>query len=276
MTHLALPEEWTFRGVDLSTYAYLVRSAELADAFPPLRGENIVVPAVDGTRWASKRPGSRRIPLAIWVLPTDASGVVSSPTGREQARANLDALYRLLADRTQGTLVRKMPDGSTRSGLAEVVAVDSIEDRHNHELVGLVADFELADPYLYGANVVDAARAIPASPTSFSLVHPGTVRTNRIVFDFLGPISNPKIENLTIDPTGLFYVEALVSVAAGEHLIVDCGAWTALNDGDQAIGSIRHSGAFEFFRLVPGANSIRVTATSPGGTLTTTFAPPFI
>lgn len=275
MTHLALSEEWTFRGVDLSTYAYLVRRAD-PEGLPRLRGDNVVVPSLDGERWAAKRPGAKRIPLTILVLPTAASGLVVEPSEIRQARVNLDALLAILADRTQGALVRKMPDGSTRSGLAEVVEIDNVEDRHDHQLIGLAVDFELADPYLYGANVVDAARSIPASPTTFALSNPGTVRTSRIAFDFVGPIANPKIENLTIDAGGSYFLEVLVSVAAGEHLVVDCSAFTALNDGDQAIGSVRHSGSFELFRLLPGSNSLRVTATSPGGTLTTTFAPPYL
>jgi len=275
MTHLALPEEWSFRGVDLSTFAYAVKSAD-AEGLPNLRGNNVVVPSVDGERFARKRPGAKRIPLAMWVFPTAADGTVVEPTEREQARANLDALLAILGDRSQGTLVRTMPDGSTRSALAEVVDIGSVQDQHDHQLIGLVADFELADPYLYGADVIDAARAIPASPTDFALINPGSASGNRLVLDFTGPIANPRIANLTLDPGGSFYVECLVTVAPGAHLVIDCGAWTADNAGVNAIGSIRHSGAFEFLRLAPGSNSLRVTATSPGGTLTTTFTPPYI
>ena len=93
---------------------------------------------------------------------------------------------------------------------------------------------------------------------------------------FTGPISNPRLTNLTIDAGASFYVEALVTVASAKVLVIDCGAFTAANDGVNAIGSLRHSGAFEFFRLQPGANSLRVTATSPGGSLAIAYSPPYI
>ena len=60
-----------------------------------------------------------------------------------------------------------------------------------------------------------------------------------------------------------------------QHLIVDCRTFTALNNGVQAIGSIRHSGDFRWMILEPGSNTISVTATSPGGTLTTTVDIPY-
>jgi len=104
----------------------------------------------------------------------------------------------------------------------------------------------------------------------------GTVPAEKMVLDFLGPISNPRLANLTLDAGGAWYVEGLVTVAAGEHLLIDTGLWTATNGGLEAIGSIRHSGAFVFFRLAPGPNSLRVTATSPGGSLTITYSSAYI
>lgn len=274
MTHLALVEEWTVDGTDLSTWAVLVRSATGADSFPDLRGDDEAVPGVRGRRYRAKVEDSRRISLALFVAPADASDVLVEPTEREQARANLDALVRIFAVRRLVTLGRKMPDGSTRTALAEVVSADPTK-RYGGSAFGLVVDFQLADPFFYG-DEISSTTATPASPTDFSIDNVGTVVADRLVLDFLGPISNPRLANLTLDPAGLSYVEALVTVAAGEHLLIDTGRWTALNDGDEAIGSIRHSGAFVFFRLAPGPNSLRVTASSPGGSLTVTFDPPYI
>ena len=100
--------------------------------------------------------------------------------------------------------------------------------------------------------------------------------THRLVLTFTGPIANPKLINLTIDGGAMFYVETLVTVASGKLLVIDCSAFTAANDGVNAIGSVRHSGAFEFFRLQPGVNSLRVTSTSPGGSLAIAYSPPYI
>jgi len=343
MTNLAMPERWRFRGVDLSTYAVLVRKVDGVDELPDLRGENRVVPAITGRRWARKRMDQKRLTLALWVQSMNASGTMdpgtptawasahayllgvrvmgsgggathsyeatvagtsagsapSWPTGGgtvvdggvtwtdrgvyaatpltnvRQVRANLDALWAVFGDRTAGALVRVMPDGSERTATAEVVAVGSIEDGYAGEALGLTVDFLLADPYFYGA-AVNPSQAIAASPTNFTLTNAGSTSTHRQVLTFTGPISNPRLANLTIDAGAGFFVEALVTVASAKLLVIDCGAWTALNDGVNAIGSIRHSGAFEFFRLEPGANSLRVTATSPGGSLAIAYSPSFL
>ena len=275
MTNLAMPERWRFTTVDLSTYAVLVRKVDGVDELPDLRGENRVVPAITGRRWARKRMDQKRLTLAVWVTSANAGGTLTEPTNARQVRANLDSLHALFSGRTAGALVRVMPDGSERTANAEVVAVGNIEDGYAGEAIGLTVDFLLADPVFYGA-AVNPSQAIAASPTNFNLTNPGSTSTHRPVLTFTGPIANPRLINLTIDAGGSFYVEALVTVASAKLLVIDCGAFTAANDGVNAIGSIRHSGAFEFFRLEPGANSLRVTATSPGGSLGIAYSPPYI
>lgn len=274
MTTLALPERWRFRGVDLSTYAVLVRQVDGVDEAPPLRGENLVVPAITGRRFARKRADQRRLSLALWVQSMNADGGLTAATNERQVRANLDALWAVFADRTAAALVRVMPDGSERTATAEVVDVGNIEDEFAKQAVGLVVDFLLPDPWFYGAAAT-SSQAIAGSPTNFSVTNPGTVATHRVIATVTGPIANPRLANLSIDAGGAFYVEALVTVAAGKQLVIDGGAWTATNDGANAIGSVRHSGAFEFFRLLPGANSLRVTSTSPGGSVELAYSPPY-
>lgn len=275
MTTLAMPERWRFKTVDLSTYAVLVRQVDGVDEFPALRGENVLVPSIAGRRFSRKRHDQRRVTLALWVQPTDASGTLTESTNARQARANLDSLYALFGARTTGALVRVMPDGSERTATAEVASVGNIEDEFGHEAIGLTVDFLLADPYFYGSPAT-LTQAIAASPTSFALTNPGTVANHRTVLTFTGPISNPRLSNLTIDAGGGMYVEVLVTVASAKLLVIDCGAWTATNDGVNAIGSTLHSGAFEFFRLEPGANSLRVNATTPGGSLAVAYSPAYL
>ena len=109
-----------------------------------------------------------------------------------------------------------MPDASERTASAEVAAVTDIEDEFGHEAIGLVPDFELADPHFYGAAVTET-QAIAASPTDVTITNAGSAATNRLVLTFTGPITNPRLANLTLDAAGGFYVEALVSVAAGDR-----------------------------------------------------------
>lgn len=272
MTTLAISaDRWTFGGLDLSSYAYLVSVVTGADEFPKLRGEDAPFTGLPGRRPLGKLADSRRLALGLSVTPLSAAGTLVEPTNRRQARKNLDELYAVLGKRAQQALVRYLPDASSRTAMAEVIDVSAFTDPYSGELFGLVVDFALADPYLYGADVV-VAGATPASPTDLSLTHPGTVRGGKLVLDFTGPIADPRVTNVGNGQ----YVEALVAVAATKHLLIDVAAFTALNDGANAIGSIRHSGAYRFLELDPGTQTLRVSATTPGGSLSVTFSPPYL
>ncbi|HEY5276116.1 MAG TPA: hypothetical protein VIK38_06205, partial [Coriobacteriia bacterium] len=66
------------------------------------------------------------------------------------------------------------------------------------------------------------------------------------------------------------------TVASAKHLLIDVASFTALNDGANAIGSIRHSGSVRFLEVDPGSQILRVTSTTPGGSLTVTFSPGYL
>ena len=272
MTTLTIAaDRWSFGGTDLSSYAYLLASGTDLEDLPPLRGEDVAVPYLPGRRYAAKLPDARRLSLALLVTDQAPGGGLTLPDGRQEAQSNLDGLRRLLAKPGLQSLVHTLPDGTSRTAQAECLGLAVGDWSGRREGVVAVADFMLADPYFYGTPVVDSARAIAASPTAFSLTHPGSARTNKVAFDFTGPIANPRVTNVT---NGI-YVECLVTVATGEHLVVDSDLFTAANNGVSSIGSVRHSGDFRWMILVPGANSLSVTATTPGGTLTTTASLPY-
>jgi hypothetical protein len=272
VTTLAIQaDRWTFDSTDLSTYAVLVRDIGDAEDLPALRGDDVAVPYLPGRIWTPKLPDSKRLSLALLIRDEDAAGALTEPTPQRQAQVNLDALRTLFARPGRRSLVHILPDGTSRTAEAECVSFQVSESRGRRQAFLAVVDFLLADPFFYGADVVDAARSIPASPTDFTFIHPGTVRTNKVTFDFTGPIANPRITQQT---TGI-YVECLVTVGAGLHLVIDCERFTATNDGLNAVGSIRHSGDFRWMLIEPGSQTLRVTATSPGGTLTTTAAAPY-
>lgn len=273
MTTLAMPERWTFGGVDLSSYAIRLSALNDIDTLPDLRGEDVAIPQRIGRYPVGKQFDGRRQGLALWIGHQPADGVeVVAPAA--QARANLDALVRVLSRRSRQALTRYMPDGTTRTAMAEVVSMQVPDYPVANEAMPLVVDFYLADPWYYGAQV-SPVQAIAASPTDFIVTNAGSVDAGRLVIDFLGPLSNPRLANLTIDPSGAYYVEGLVTVPAATHLIIDVALATALNNAVNAIGSIRHSGGVEFFRLVPGANSLRATTGTLGGSVTITYSPPY-
>lgn len=272
MTTLAVQaDRWTFRGTDLSSYAVLVRAIDGAEDLPVLRGSNIPVPNLPGQMYAPKLPDTKRLALALHVTNMNASGGLTAASQLRQAQANLEELRKLFSIPGRGALVHVLPDGSSRTAQAEAVRFQSVDPEYGRHAFGAIVDFELADPYFYGTNTVVGPTSIAASPTDQAFTNPGEQRTNRIILDFVGPISNPRVTQTT---TGI-YVECLVTVASAKHLLIDCGLFTATNDGVNAIGSIRHSGDFRWMIVEPGAQTLRVTSTAPGGTLTTTAVAPY-
>ena len=109
---------------------------------------------------------------------------------------------------------------------------------------------------------------------TLNVTNPGTALAEKLTLDFLGPIANPTITNMTNGTS----VTINATVAGTKHLIVDTGAFTALNDGTNVIGSVAHSGATPFLTLNPGLNALQISgAACTGATLVTvSFAPPWV
>jgi hypothetical protein len=215
---------------------------------------------VPGQLFVPKIADSRRIALAILATDTRSAAVSTY----------LDTLARLFSPRTQGDLVLTHPDGTTRTAKAEAIAWTPGDLTMIHAIYAGVVDFHLADPYFYGAEV-DNTQAFTATPTAMTVTNSGTAEgpgpQGQLILDYVGTgtIVNPRFTNST---TGA-WVEVDVTVAAGKHLIVDCVAITALNDGVNVIGNVTHSGQLQLMSLVPGANTIAVTAVpTPSGSLT--------
>lgn len=255
---------WSFRGHLLNRPEMRVRQMTGLLGLPPMRGEDFLTMGLTGRLFVPKIPDARRIGLEL--LLTDA-------IYRGQIPAMLDELAGIFADRAQGDLVHYHPDGTIRTAQAEVAAWQPADSKANIGALYLgIADFSLAYPWFLGASQ-STTGMVPSSPTSFDVVNPGSVQATQIVLDYLGPIANPVLTNNT---NGVA-VTCNVTVAAGTHLLIDCGAFTATNDAANAIASILHSGSLAFMALEPGTNSLTVTGTGMTGatSLTATFAPPY-
>lgn len=283
MTTLALPERLRFGGTtpptgsyDLSSYATVVTNLGGFDDLPALRGANPALTGLHGAQFLAKLFDSRKPAAGLLVLPTAADGSTHGSGDKVGARANLDALYAILGKRRElQVLSRLMPDGSTRWGMAEVWSVAGFQSQVGGRVFALLATWEMPDPMWYGEAVVDSSRTVSSSPTTFSLSNAGTQPTRRLLFDFLGPINNPKITNTT---TGYWIELPGVSVAGTKHLIIDPYAFTALNDGIDVAGAIAHAGGPELLLFDGGSNSLTVTGSGLSGAtrLTTTVYPAYL
>lgn len=256
----------TFRGVDLqrADFSLFLEIVEGLSRGVETRGGDWTVGGRPGRLALGQVPDRLVVGLQGWVQGTDKANY-------RELRRELDLLMR--PSLPPGPLVATTEDGVVLTTMARGVNPPIQEGDGDARTREITVDLEAVDPpYWLGVAVADAARAIAASPTDFTMVHPGTERSHRFVATFVGPIDNPRITNLSTDT----YVEVLVSVAAGETLVIDGEAFTAEVDGDSVIGSVRHSGARQWLLFDPGDNDLRVTATTPGGTLTTTFDPVYL
>lgn len=230
---------------------------------PSLRGDDVPHPGLPGRR-ARNRIGD--------VLPLELTGWMKEPSLSDfaVARRYLAGLFR--PSKGLRPLEATLEDGTVISIPARVTP-DGIEYGTEPSATRTVnVALEATDPpYWRGAEVVHV-QAFGASPTDFALAVPGNERTHEVTFEIAGPVTNPRVTNLDSD----IYVEALVTVAAGEILVIDGQAFTALLEGVTAIGSIRHSGSRQWMLLEPGTNSMRLTATTPGGTVTSRFRPVYL
>lgn len=268
-------ERHVVAGVELTTPRYQLRTVTGLDQHPERRGGDITVPNIPGERYSPREDQGRLIAYGLSITNRDAEG--DTPADETAADAvyldNLEELQAALADPHTPIVLQRIRIGDGRTLTAQASTgwlqeLGEIADRV--EKSGIVR-VQLADPYWYGAEIV-AGGAIAASPTDFELEHPGTAYGHKLVLDFTGPITNPRV----LDVETGYYVEALVDVPAGDHLIIDTEAFTVQLEGVQAIGSMRHSGGFAWQRIQPGTNTLRVTATAAGGSLAAAFRPPYI
>lgn len=266
-----MAELYSFGSVDLGMLGLRITSLDGPKAIPPLRGKNIPIASAPGQLWTPHQPDSRRYALGLTLNDPGDGGFL--------LRQNLKLLAKAFAAPGLQALVRHDSDGVTATAQAQCVAWDPKDVSQVAVVYQATADFELPDPYFYASdsagNLAPLAVgpvSIPASPTTVDVVSPADVRGHHVVFTFTGPISNPRITN----PSNGIWVEVDVTVGAGKLLVIDCGAWTATNDGVNAIGSVRHSGAFPWMFLEPGDNPLSVTSSSPGGSLSLTFDSPYL
>lgn len=271
MTDLDATLKITVDGTKLYTLAYAPADGSTIDILPDFRGEDSPLPGVHGRQYLDKLRDGRMWQMPLYVLPDDASGTQTG-TADQQVRTNLDALLALLGASGQRLVQRVMPNGDTRWCYAET-SVEQVNDvAGDGGLVTLIATFDMADPLWYGTAVVDTARSFASSPTSFSMSVPGTARTRRVAFNVVGPNTGVRITNNT---TGEFVEYTAGVLASAKHLILDAYEWTAENDGTDVQAALTHGIHVAFMEADPGSNSFTVTASSAGGTITTTITPAY-
>lgn len=128
--------------------------------------------------------------------------------------------------------------------------------------------------YTFGQSAV--IQTVNTSPLEFIVTNSGNARVMSGLIEFDGPITNPTVRNLR--NRHQFSWEGVL--AAGDRFTLNIGAFDAKKNGapgewlNITIGTER--GQLLPMVLEPGANTLRVTSTSPNCTLRFYFAPAWI
>lgn len=253
---------WTFGGRQLKDFGTITLLNDYLD-IAEKRGDDILVPLVDGRVFAVKYFEQRTIDFGIIVVCESI----------EILEGVLDDMKLLFGKRTQQTLSGTFWDGTTRAASAEVVGSLGIS-RPRPSAARMTVSFRLTDPFLRSTTKVSDTQTINASPKNYSLNNPGTADERRAIITLTGPLSSTKITNTA---NGVWVLYNAV-ITAGHYVIIDCGLFTAKYDGvTNVLSALYHSGDTSFMVLLPGDNPLSVTdLTATTGTVKIEFYPPYL
>lgn len=275
-------EWWDINGTSLNQHGWnIVTVGGARYDLPTRRGDNMVFAYRPGSVHRAKLPDARTITLVMWVAGVEPSSGTNYDNAILRWNDNWDFLRRSVwrADGSQLDLTRRW--NLTVSGtptLVTATAKAEIADAMEPTMTGRTrADFAmtflLADPYFYGTTVTETC----VLSTPKSVVNPGHdfAMHNNVTVTLTGPLTNPRLTNTTATPD--VWVQYTGSIPTGDTVVLTVGTFVAVtNHGVNVINNISHSGARFWMGLLPGTNSLTLTATAGTGSATVAFQPPYV
>lgn len=221
--------------------------------------------------------GSERAPREREIISRKAILHRSTPALLQAAYNELRAMRGV-----RSNLYMTQPDGSVYWTTARLLKIVSPSGPDNIRHLELTMTFELIEPVWHGERtgsgwVLDAGEVLDAgltldesdgvtvlntSPKNVTVINGGnaTVKNAVITVTAVGT----DITSLIIAKSGETQLVYSGTIAVGESLVIDCGAWSVENDGadDYANFDLGASHAIEeWLHLDPGSNTITVTRT---------------
>lgn len=240
---------FTAAGQSLRTPAWEIMSVDGWDEYPAWRGDNVEVSGKHGITVNSRRfANSRSLTIPMVVFPYNLSG--AQPSSPEvHLQANVDTLLGLLyGSHSLLTIVRTMPDGTTRTIQGEVVQAIKITGGSGR-VRELSLQFDCPYPFWHGAAISDLGNS-----GTFTVTNGGNAPVGDAVFTFSG------IATLTHDDTGDSF-----EITAGANTIVDAGERTIQRASSDVDEDFELGSSGYWIELLPGVNNFTLTGAGTVG-----------
>jgi hypothetical protein len=257
---------WDVDGVSLQTYAYNIQTwGGDAQAPPPLRGDDVLVPHQVGRTWTPRVPDSRTITFGMWVVGANKDGSIpESGISRQLFERNWAMLRKLLwTPRRQVKLTKRFRvPGSSKVHTASAMA--QFSGGLNPAMTGrtraqFTVDLLLSDPYFYGDEL--EIEIDPQEPVQeFEVL--GDDRTTAVSTEVTGLTKRLRVTNSTDEQNPVWF-EYSRALDRGQKALIDSQMFTATHDTEGAStpssGNVYHEGSDHWMELEPGLVKLGVS-----------------
>lgn len=296
---------WDVDGVSLQTYAFNITTlGGDRSAPPPVRGADLKVPYMIGTKYVPRVPDARTITLGMWVQGSQEDG--SAPT-EEHAKRTFDRNWRKLRQllwrpRKQFTLTKrfwlldadlvaagvdtsalpKEGDWTLYSASAQATYVGGLNPTMQGQAHGVfTVDLLLSDPFFYSDEItipfsMATGGSNPGPDRTVEIL--GDDRTMSIEIDFEGPLTSAQILNDSEATTP--FVKYAAVIADGETATVRVLPFNATHYPTgtpyKASGNVQHKGDLYWLYVEPGTTLLKLSAQSGTGVANLRYRPAWI
>ena len=186
-------------------------------------------------------------------------------TSAANFRTALNAIKAKIGKR--GVLWRQWDDGTEEWCIARLTGESSSRTPGNILDLPVDLTFTMVSPVWYGKTINTVSGSFAGASATLSLPNDGNAPVANAVITLTSPASAPAtITSLVVSKSGQTYFTWSGSLAAGQSLVIDCGAKSVKRAGINAyalVFSTSHT-ISDWLRLDPGANSVTFTVSPLG------------
>ena len=257
--------KWSYRGTALEDLGIVTLVSDSL-MMPERRGDNVLIPFLDGRVHVEKQFEQRNMTLGL-EISEDSLSILEG---------KIDVVKALLGRRSLGSLVQTLEDLTTRSLQAEYTGDLNLR-RVSPLCVRMLLEFIAPDPFFRGTTLFSNTTVINASPKAYTVTNSGTADERNPTIVLKGPLQNTVITNST-NGCVLTYAGTIASPRVVTITKSSTGEYTVTDDlGTNLIGNVTHEGDAALFVLDSGSNSISVVdATHTTGSVKFEFYPPYL